>query len=139
MTDISKLAMMVREKLGVTRLDAGNFFYVPETDEMCCDKTLSDLRNGTLWYLMNILRTNEVDWLSDEITLERGEPLWKQSKPLSILKAKVRSDKVILVVKGKKTDRIEQKWKKVFSRKLSKVPVEFEWVETFGAYQVVEK
>jgi len=139
MTDVSKLAVLVCEKLGITRLDAGNFFYDPETDEMCCDKTLSDLSDGTLWYLMHVLGTNDIDWIGDEVTLDRGEPLWTKSKPLSILKSKVRADKVILVVKGMKTERIEEKWREVFSRRLSDVPVELEWAETFGTYQVIEK
>lgn len=139
MVDVTKLAKMVRENLGITHLDAEDFYYDPETDEMWCSKTLYELgTDGTLWYLMQVLDSKAFDWLGDNVYLERGKPLWKNSKPLSIIKAKVLPDRAVLLVEGKKTDRIEQKWKKQFSKKLANVPVEFKWVKTYETYQVLE-
>jgi len=137
--DVSELANRVCINLGITKIDADNFFYDPENDQIWCDKTLYELgTSGTLRYIMTMMGTEEALWIGDEVSLRRGEPLWKKSKPLSIYKAVVTPEHVKLIVEGMKTERVKEKWERVFSEKLQGVPVELEWKTVYENYQVVE-
>lgn len=140
MTDVTRLASMVRKKMGVSNLTPDDFYFDTQDESIWCAKTLYELgKTGTIWYLMQVIDSEAFDWIGKEINLERGKPLWRNSKPLSIIKAVVLPDRVVLVVEGMQTDRIEQKWKKRFSERLSNVPVEFKWKTTYGNYQVLEQ
>lgn len=133
------LYSMVLDKLVGDVLAPDDFQY-DSSGQIWCKRTLHELNQcGLLEYLRHMISSNKEPCTSDEVNLTPGSPLYTNSKPLSVMTAKVSSSGVELVVEGQQSDRIKEKWEGKYSKILGGMPVKITWDIVHQEFQIAER